>query len=64
MSSAHILDFQQFQQRRALRDCGADSRRREFLWVDPLRGQVQVRVFRPARPSAAEALRLHAGRRG
>ncbi len=62
MPTAQILEFREHQTRQALRQCGASSRRREFLWVHPLDGQVSVGVFRPAPPTAAEALRQHAGR--
>ncbi|MDQ1091779.1 hypothetical protein QE400_001192 [Xanthomonas sacchari] len=68
--SAHVIapvyDVADYRRRKALRDCGQDSRRRAFLWVHPGSGTVQVAVFRPAQPSAAAALHgVHvAGRRG
>lgn len=62
MHTAQILDFQEFRRRQALRDCGTSSRSRQFLWVMP-GGQAAVAVFRPATPSAADALRRHAVRR-
>ncbi|MEL1263124.1 hypothetical protein [Pseudoxanthomonas putridarboris] len=64
MSPAQIYDFQDYRRRQALRDCGAASQRREFLWMNPLNGSVSVGVFRPARSDAAESLRYHAGRTG
>lgn len=57
MRQATLYDADEYRRRKALRECGAASRKREFLWVDPLRGTVAVATFRPARPTALAALR-------
>ncbi|MFT4246585.1 MAG: hypothetical protein QM581_00940 [Pseudomonas sp.] len=54
---ATLHDFSDYRRRKALRDCGRDSRPREFLWVQPASGIATVAVFRPALPSALAALR-------
>lgn len=53
---ATIHHVQDYRRRKALRDCGQGSRRRQFLWLDPVSGQISLAVFRPATPSAASAL--------
>lgn len=65
-ASATIYDAEEYRRRKALRDCGRHSRRREFLWVQPGGGAAVLAVFRPARPEAADALRdaRSAGRAG
>ncbi|UWX04134.1 hypothetical protein H1235_01670 [Pseudoxanthomonas sp. NC8] len=62
--SATVYDAEQYRRRKALRECGGSSSRREFLWVQPGFGAVQLVVFRPAPPTAAEALRSAARRTG
>jgi hypothetical protein len=62
MSSAQILDFDQYHRRKVLRDCGMSSTRRKFLWVDPQTGHTWLGEFKPAQLTPAEALRQHAGR--
>lgn len=65
-TTATLHDVADYRRRKALRDCGQGSRRREFLWVHPGSGAATVAVFRPARPSAVAALRdaRAAGRAG
>lgn len=63
MPSAQLFDFQEYRRRQALRDCGTSSRRWRFLWVHP-DGSTSVGEFRPAQPTATEALQSHGGRAG
>ena len=65
-ASATLYDAEEYRRRKALRDCGRHSQRRDFLWVQPGSGTAIVATFRPARPGAAEALRdaRNAGRAG
>ncbi|KLD75182.1 hypothetical protein FZ025_06655 [Xanthomonas hyacinthi] len=55
-TTANLYDVGDYRRRKALRDCGQGSRRREFLWVHPASGAAQVAVFRPAQPTAAAVL--------
>jgi hypothetical protein len=60
MPTATLYDAEEYRRRKALRDCGSRSRRREFLWIDPRSGMTVVAVFRPAQSAMTPA---HAFRR-
>lgn len=60
MPIATLYDAEEYRRRKALRDCGSRSRRREFLWIDPRSGTATLAVFRPAQSAMTPA---HAFRR-
>lgn len=49
--TATIYDVEEYRRRKALRDCGRDSRRQEFLWLPPGSAVALVAVFHPAQSS-------------
>lgn len=56
LATATLYDAAEYRRRKALRDCGQRSQRREFLWVYPGSVVASVAVFLPARPNAADML--------
>lgn len=57
MRQATLHNADEYRRRKALRNCGSASRKRAFLWVDPLQGTVTMATFQPAQPTALAALR-------
>lgn len=56
-ATATLHDFSHYRRRKALRECGQNSRQRAFLWVQPRYGITTVVVFQPVRQGVLAALR-------